>query len=200
MKNLTNYSHFLRYPIKAIALTLVLFFSLQVKAQTPNNGDYNIKINAGTQPGETFLSCRADGFVDLYSHDDNSGRQKWKLVKLENGNYNIKIVGGTNQGETFLSCRADGFVDLYSHDDNSGRQQWKIVPIGRGIYNVLIAGGTNSGEKYLSCRADGFVDLYSHDDASGRQRWKMSSLNKGRVTNPTSTTPGRGTVNGGGRR
>ena len=32
----------------------------------------------------TFLSCRSDGFVDMWEKDDSSGRQRFKLVKLVN--------------------------------------------------------------------------------------------------------------------
>ena len=159
-----------------ITILFILFalISMSVFGQRSMNGDYNIKIAGGTNPGETYLSCRSNGFVDLYNKDDDSGRQKWKLVHLGGGVYNIKVYGGTNPGEKFLSCRADGFVDLYSHDDNSGRQKWRIKDLGNGRYNIMIYGGTNSGEKFLSCRADGFVDLYSHDDGSGRQKWRLS--------------------------
>ena len=30
----------------------------------------------------TFLSCRQDGFVDMWEMDDSSGRQKFRLVDV----------------------------------------------------------------------------------------------------------------------
>lgn len=87
---------------------------------------FNIKIAGGTNLGEEYLSCRRDGFVDLYSRDDGSGRQQWTLQDVGDDWYTIRVYGGTDVGETFLSTRANGFVDLYSHDDGSGRQRWRF--------------------------------------------------------------------------
>jgi len=126
-----------------------------------------------TDSGKVYLSCRADGLVDLYSHDDGSGRQQWNFVSIGGNKYNILIKGGTNSDKIYLSCRADGHVDLYSHDDRSGRQQWLLKAASGGNYHINVAGGTRDGKIFLSCRADGHVDLYSHDDGSGRQAWKL---------------------------
>jgi outer membrane protein assembly factor BamB len=41
---------------------------------------YNIFVSAGTNTSHTYLSCTPDGFVvDLYSIDDDSGRQRWQV-------------------------------------------------------------------------------------------------------------------------
>lgn len=136
----------------------------------------NIIVSGGTNPDKIYLSCTADGKeVDLWSTDDDSGRQKWTFVKLNDNVYNILVFGGTPKDRTYLSCTADGKVDLWSTDDGSGRQKWVVEPISPGVYNIKVKGGTNQGETYLSCRADGFVDLYSMDDGSGRQKWKINA-------------------------
>lgn len=92
---------------------------------------YNIKVQGGTDPGKTFLSCTADGEkVDLFSHDDGSGRQRWRFVAVSGSPicsyHNILVVGGVNNGRIYLSCTADGTkVDLIKEDDGSGRQRWQ---------------------------------------------------------------------------
>ena len=91
---------------------------------------FNISILGGTNPGKKLLSCRADGLVDLFGQDDDSGRRKWSCVAVSEGLYNIVVAGGTNPGKRLLSCRADGHVDLFGHDDDSGRQKWRFVPVG----------------------------------------------------------------------
>ena len=154
-----------------IILTFILCLQIESVAQS-----YNIRISGGTNSGRSLLSCRPDGFVDLYNTDDYSGRQQWKFVKLSDGFYNILVSGGTNEGEKYLSCRPDGFVDLYNQDDNSGRQKWRLELLPNGNYRIQIASGTNPGKTYLSCTPDGLVDLYSSDDNSGRQQWRIVPL------------------------
>jgi len=126
----------------------------------------------GTNHGKNFLSCRADGFVDLWQADDGTGRQRWVLKDIGGGLYNIIIYGGTNEGRKYLSCTADGYVDLWSHDAGDC-QRWRVSPVGDGTYHIKVAGGTNAGKVFLSCTADGLVDLYTHDDNSGRQKWLL---------------------------
>jgi len=152
-----------------------------------------IHISGGTEGGfggEQLLSTTRDGRkVDLYSHDDDSGRQRWNIIPIEGDDehYHIKVSGGTRdgfEGEQLLSTTGDGrHVDLYREDDGSGRQKWKITPIEgdtEGHVHIHISGGTSGGwggEQLLSTTRDGgHVDLYSHDDDSGRQKWKISSV------------------------
>jgi len=120
------------------------------------------------------LSCKENGFVDMYSRDDYSGRQRWILKNLFGNVYNILVLGGTNDGEKYLSCRQDGFVDLFSQDDQSGRQKWIIQEIAEDTYNIKVFNGTNAGEEFLSCTEEGLVDLYWQDDNSGRQKWSLN--------------------------
>ena len=141
---------------------------------------YTLQVLRGLSTGRSLLSCREDGFVDLWFEDDASGRQRWELTQLpELGRdvFNIKVAGGTLPGERYLSCARDGsIVDLFEGDDGSGRQRWVLAKVRSNppipAYYTLSpfkgAGGL------LSCTADGTkVDLFDGDDHSGRQRWQL---------------------------
>ena len=137
----------------------------------------------------TFLSCSPEGEVDLWSHNDRSGRQTWYFRKTEEKGdvYNILVSGGTNQGEAFLSSHENGKVDLWSHDDGSGRQKWELIvieagPSGDVAYNIKVFGGTGFGEAFLSCTPEGRVDLWKNDDDSGRQKWRISNFHEWGLT------------------
>jgi hypothetical protein len=75
--------------------------------------------------GATFLSTTSDGTkVDLYTTDDGSGRQRWRLVPRGDGTYTLEISGGAGERK-YLSASSDGSrVDLWTSDDDSGRQRW----------------------------------------------------------------------------
>ena len=130
-----------------------------------------VRVKGGTFGGRILLSCTADlAKVDLFTTDDNSGRQKWYLEPTGFGNYHIIV----HNGRWYLSCTSDGAkVDLFSTDDGSGRQRWVVNNHGDYV-TIEIAGGVFSGRKFLSCSADGgIVDLWTVDDGSGRQRWDL---------------------------
>ena len=133
---------------------------------------------AGGVSDLAFLSCTPDGKVDLWSHNDRSGRQAFHFKKTaETGDvYNITVSGGTNEGYTFLSCTAAGKVDLFNRDDGSGRQKWELIKVGQSSYNIKVWAGTERGEVFLSCTDGGLVDLYDKDDGSGRQKWHISGF------------------------
>lgn len=147
---------------------------------------YHVQVAGGTRGGfggEQLLSTTSNGKkVDLYSHDDKSGRQQWKFEYVTGGYYHIKVRGGTSggfEGEQLLSTTHDGkLIDLYSHDDHSGRQQWIVNCIGSNMYNIRVKGGTSGGfggQQLLSTVRSGLnLDLYSHDDNSGRQKWRIT--------------------------
>ena len=45
---------------------------------------FNIRVEKGTYDGRKLLSCSDNGeVVDLLTHDDGSGRQKWVLTPLD---------------------------------------------------------------------------------------------------------------------
>jgi len=136
---------------------------------------YNVRPARGIITNRTLLSCRSDGtLVDLWSADDESGRQKWVFKQIEGSIYNIFAFGGTNE-RRLLSCNSDGsVVDLWSMDDNSGRQKWRLEPIGGNVFHIFVAGGVWGERRYLSCTQTGDkVDLYTMDDNSGRQQWEL---------------------------
>jgi outer membrane protein assembly factor BamB len=141
----------------------------------------NVAIAGGVVPADhRLLSVPADGHrSDLYTFDDNSGRQKWEFRLSPDGrSYNILIGGGVEGGRRFLSVTDDGSrVDIYDHDDNSGRQRWLVEPIGGDLVHIRIAGGILNDRRLLSVTADGSkVDLWNVDDNSGRQKWQIIPL------------------------
>lgn len=139
-----------------------------------------ITVDGGTNAAEEYLSCQANGTVDLYDRIGKKGRQKWVFHQLQKNVFNILVAGGTDKGKTFLSSSSDGgLVDLYDSDDGSGRQRWTlhkvasdIHKVASDIYNIKIFSGTKE-RVFLSCKEGGYVDLWYRDDASGRQRWKL---------------------------
>jgi len=137
----------------------------------------HIRCAGGLTSPRSMLSVTSDGTkVDLWSIDDESGRQKWKLIQMPGmaNCFHIIVHGGVPQDKIFLSCTADGKkTDLWSKDDASRRQRWMFIPIPGKLntYHIMVAGGV-SGKAFLSCSADGStVDLFDRDDGSGRQQW-----------------------------
>lgn len=143
---------------------------------------YNLQILRGLDTNRNLLSCTPEEkIVDLFNHDDGSGRQQWEfnLVPGEINVYNIKIVKGASTNRVFLSCTESGDkVDLWDCDDGSGRQRWELIPMidspTPNTYLIRIADGVSTNNKLLSCTPNGLkVDLFDHDDGSGRQRWQI---------------------------
>jgi hypothetical protein len=152
----------------------------------------NVKIGGGVQYQREFLSVPSNGlFADLYTQDDQSGRQRWRFLPIigEDYQYHIMVVGGTDQAHKFLSATEDGAkVDLYDRDDGSGRQRWNVFRAGEmpgqhfaaGSIRVSNVGVKSSGRlagALLSASADGAkVDLWGVDDNSGRQLWVLAPV------------------------
>lgn len=169
-------------------LTQTKFETLDIRGSSHTGapllfGPQRVSVLGGTNLSKDLLSCRADGLVDLYSHDDSSGRQRWIFEPLghhEGGSdlYRISISGGTHEGKSILSCSPEGFVGLWGADDNSGRQKWLVRSMASGstVFNIEVFGGTNEGKRFLSCTPCGNVDLWEKDDASGRQRWRLHAI------------------------
>ncbi|OOM76758.1 hypothetical protein [Clostridium sp. BL-8] len=142
----------------------------------------NLQILHGLDTDRNLLSCTDDGtVVNLWSVDDESGRQKWRFTRVKGYNdvYNITVVRGVYSGRTYLSATPDGdLVNLWPEDDGSGRQRWQLVPVqsfsGHSTYLIKVYDGVCSDRKYLSCSADGtIVNLWPEDDGSGRQIWSI---------------------------
>lgn len=139
----------------------------------------NIQPREGsTDPKKTVLSRAPppETRVDLWSEDDHTGRQRWKIIHLhhlESGEgvvVNIVVVDG-ERPEAYLSCHeSGGKVDLWKEDDGTGRQRWIVRPVGHDLYNILPESGATG---FLSCSQDGHVSLWKEDDGSGRQQWHI---------------------------
>lgn len=146
------------------------------------SGNYSLQVLRGLTTNRSLLSCTAAGYVDLFDHDDDSGRQQWKLERipgLEGNIFNIIVSGGTDEGKTYLSARADGtLVDLYYEDDGTGHQRWVLDEVETdpqipSYYTLTPVAGVPTDKKYLSVQPDGtVVDLWT-DDGSGHQYWQL---------------------------
>ncbi len=97
---------------------------------------------------EKYLSSTRSGdIVDLYPIDDNSGRQKWNIVRNYEPNgdyyyYHIIISGGVGGRRKYLSSTSNGGkIDLYHYDDGSGRQRWIITDGLDGAYFIRVLKG-----------------------------------------------------------
>lgn len=148
-------------------------------------GIHNLQILRGMSNNNILLSCKPTGStVDMYSKDDNSGRQQWKFTVVPgvSNTYNITVQQEENGEPKYLSCTKDGSkVDLYDKDDNSGRQKWVLEPVPNSptcnTFYIKNLSGVSSDRIYLSCAKDGSkVDLYNKDDNSGRQRWQVQDV------------------------
>jgi len=161
------------------------------------SGARHIMVSGGTPNSRIYLSAtRTGGNVDLWTTDDQSGRQLWLLSPCHGcakNEVNIVISGGISWGgfgffvsdKRYLSTNDEGHnVDLWKEDDRSGRQRWIITPAGNdGDYHIKVSGGVHKGwfdkttRTYLSVTSDGrSVDLHYEDDGSGRQRWRFPGI------------------------
>ena len=145
-----------------------------------------LKILEGVSGSGYLLSC-TDSFnhcpIYLSATDDDSGRQRWKLVPVEGGasdTFNIIAQDAlTRRGMwpnlTYLEWNGDG-VSLAQFDDGTGRHSWQFTATDEGTYLIKPAPLKKSTTlPFLSCSADGTrVDMYSEDDRSGRQRWYVA--------------------------
>ena len=149
---------------------------------------YNLQVLRGLSGDRSLLSCTDDGtVVDLWSQDDDSGRQQWEIYPAKTaitpGAYTIEVKGGVTGKRNLLSCTSDGtVVDLWIEDDESGRQQWVFTsadqdPLSAVIpYYVTIApaGGVDNADFVLSASADGTkVELVAGDQGTGLQRFQI---------------------------
>ncbi len=160
----------------SIALSgLLLSFGAQAQS--------HIRIAGGTPIDRKYLSAGLDGnYVDLFSSDDGSGRQRWVIEAPAHSFFilggkpkwvHIRVAGGTPPKRTLLSVSSDGEIaDLFGKDDDSGRQKWIIEPQPGGYVHIRILDGTPADRKFLSVDPSGAsIDLTDSDDGSGRQRW-----------------------------
>ncbi|CAO3662294.1 unnamed protein product [Umbelopsis ramanniana] len=153
-----------------------------------SNATYRISIAGGRTGCNQYLSvidCAGGGLVDMYSGDDNSGRQQWlfQLVEGKTNVYNI-VVGGRSGCNTFLSVQGcpSNYVTLQGGDDQSGRQEWQANPIANTTnqFNLILPQGRTGCYPYLSTadctNSSNLVDMWYEDDNSGRQRWVLTRI------------------------
>jgi hypothetical protein len=114
---------------------------------------------------------------DLFSVDDGSGRQQWRLLPYppaDGTKYTIQVsVNAPQLGGHYLGYPDDDgrAVALSGAVDGLQRQRWTFEMVAKGVYRIKPAGRLS----YLSCKADGsVVDLFDSDDGSGRQHWKLT--------------------------
>ena len=132
------------------------------------DGTYNIRATSGEFL--SVLSEKDSTSVDLFEHDDCSGRQRWAVESVLDGEsivYRIDNVNGRPDGSSgTLSCQVgpdNGTVDLFIGDDGSGRQHWWLIPhvMGDNRYHICVGGGRD-GKRLLSRGLPGHrhVDLW----------------------------------------
>jgi len=153
----------------------------------------HLKICNGTKPGRVYLSAAIGGEgIDLYGHDDESGRQRWLLEPggMPSGKwFHLRLSGGTTLGRRLLSRGVGGCLELCEHDDDSGRQRWLLETCGDekqpwiSIRPAIASGNPGIGvaatiEEQSRGKCLGATDasgthvaLCETDDGSGRQRW-----------------------------
>ena len=142
-----------------------------------DDGIYRIFPMGGMTRDGSILSTDGHELVDIYTHDDASGRQHW-IFKKYASYWNIKISGGFYGDKRYLSTDGGKMVCLARDDDGSGRQRWKIKHSKKGGYNVEVCGGMSSKyELHTLLSTDGhqLVDMYT-DDVCGRQRWRFERI------------------------
>lgn len=144
---------------------------------------YHIWIAQGLSTNRKYLSCDSSGgVVDLWTHDDYSGRQQWIMEPIagQTDLYHIYIVRGVSSNRRYLNSNEDGTkVNLIERPDSTGRQNWKLelIPGYTDLYHILIEKGVASNRKYLNGSPDGMiVDLTPEDSGSGRQQWRIKSI------------------------
>lgn len=148
---------------------------------------YNIKVGSGAG-GKVYLSAKFSGDgIDVYGHDDESGRQRWQIEPSETGEdwFRLRLLGGTPLGRRLLSRGAGLRLELCEFDDSSGRQRWHlkagcdgksaaILPaVGAGDPGVAAAAGIEAAARgqRLSHTLDGTVVLEAADSGNERQHW-----------------------------
>ncbi|KAF8209961.1 hypothetical protein K438DRAFT_1753570 [Mycena galopus ATCC 62051] len=95
---------------------------------------FNIIVAGGRDGCNLYLSTAScpSNLVDLFDHDDGSGRQRWTLLS-EGSPFNIVVFGGRSGCNDFLSVAScatgTNLVDMFGSDDGSGRQEFFLTPI-----------------------------------------------------------------------
>ena len=98
----------------------------------------NTPLNICTE-NNRYLSCAEhDNIVDFYTHDDNSGRQKWIIEKDKDGYY-IKCAFQRYNSTQYLGCpNKNNTVFLYTSKNKYTR--WSINHVSDNKYNINYIG------------------------------------------------------------
>lgn len=95
-------------------------------------GEYNIRAcDAAASPApDAYLSAREhDPVVDIWSVDDASGRQRWKLRRESKNRYFVWLAGGRADAKMYLTATdANGItLDKLLKGDQQRRQLWHLA-------------------------------------------------------------------------
>ena len=100
---------------------------------------FTIKVSKGTKGGfggEQLLSVTGDGKkFDLYSHDDNSGRQKWLLENIPGTqHFWIRVWGGVRSkyGGNYITANKNGSALFLGPKDANLRSRWSVEETDKG--------------------------------------------------------------------
>ncbi|MEQ1765232.1 MAG: hypothetical protein ABL984_19040, partial [Pyrinomonadaceae bacterium] len=148
----------------------------------PGSFRYRISVSNGVESGRRFLSTTPDGgTVDLFTRDDNSGRQQWSLNVPDGVKFNIRISGGTPADRALLGkTERQDINTLYAADDNSGGQRWTIGRLGNlSAYHIW-----TSNRLYLTGNERPVwttTQKTGTDTSNGDQVWLIEDIGKGLV-------------------
>ena len=94
-------------------------------------GDYTVRATKRTGGVSKFLSVRwMDPGPDMWPADDDSGRQRWRFVRLRpSGLYRVWVSGGRGDARLYLTAQDDGSLALDEFSDKDKRQQWALTPL-----------------------------------------------------------------------
>lgn len=111
---------------------------------------FKIRIQKGTRGGfggEQLLSTPSDGHkIDLYSHDDNSGRQKWYLENIKGTkHFHIRVWNGVRSkyNGLYLTANKSGSNVYLGPKSLNSRSKWEVIPTDNSekIYHIKVVGG-----------------------------------------------------------
>jgi len=154
-----------------------------------NSFDLDIPLNIINE--NKFVSCKtSDNIVDLFTHDDDSGNQKWIIGKYTDNNYFIKSQS-TNK---YLGSNDGNNIILF--DDINEKTIWKIIESENNIFNLMLIDNTISDNQILIIGKniyDSYKTLHPNnnnvilfDDGDENTNWEISKIKNNffALTNP----------------
>jgi len=145
-----------------------------------DDGVYTAKIKGGVTGSRKYLSVPSNPtFVDLWTTDDLSGRQRWRITAVPSTSlYTIRILEGVSGNNKYLTAPSSGStLSFASSDTGNGLQRWTFTNNTSYFHIRALTGRSSTYYNYLSTTSTGtLVDLYISDDGSDRQRWILKKL------------------------